>query len=160
MDIRVGFGYDVHKFSVDRPLILGGITIAHEMGLYGHSDADILLHAITDALLGALALGDIGTHFPDTDPTYEGADSALLLAKVYELVGDKGYNLGNVDATVVMERPKLLHFIPSIRERIASILAVELDQVSIKATTSERMGFVGREEGAAVMATVLIKKNI
>lgn len=160
MDIRVGFGYDVHKWSADRPLILGGITITHEMGLYGHSDADILLHAITDALLGALALGDIGAHFPDTDPNYKGADSALLLDRVYELVVAEGYNLGNIDATIVMERPKLLPFIPFIRERIASILAVELDQVSIKATTSERMGFVGREEGAAVMATVLIKKNI
>lgn len=160
MDIRVGFGYDVHKWSAERPLILGGITIAHEMGLYGHSDADILLHAITDALLGALALGDIGTHFPDTDSTYKGADSAFFLEKAYELVGNEGYKLGNIDATIVMERPKLLPFIPSIRERIASILSVELDQVSIKATTSERMGFIGRDEGAAVMATVLIKENI
>ena len=160
MDIRVGFGYDVHKWSAERPLILGGITIVHEMGLYGHSDADILLHAITDALLGALALGDIGTHFPDTDPNYKGADSAFFLEKAYELVGHEGYNLGNIDATIVMERRKLLPFIPSIRERIASILSVELDQVSIKATTSERMGFIGRDEGAAVMATVLIKENI
>ena len=115
---------------------------------------------LTDALLGALALGDIGTHFPDTDPTYKGADSALFLAKAYELVSVEGYNLGNIDATIVMERPKLLPFIPSMRERIASILSVELDQVSIKATTSERMGFIGRDEGAAVMATVLIKENI
>ena len=160
MDIRVGFGYDVHKWSAERPLILGGITIVHEMGLYGHSDADILLHAITDALLGALALGDIGTHFPDTDSTYKGADSAFFLEKAYELVGNEGYKLGNIDATIVMERPKLLPFISSIRERIASILSVELDQVSIKATTSERMGFIGRDEGAAVMATVLIKDNI
>ena len=160
MDIRVGFGYDVHKWSAERPLILGGITIPHEMGLYGHSDADILLHAITDALLGALALGDIGTHFPDTDSTYKGADSAFFLEKAYELVGNEGYKLGNIDATIVMERPKLLPFIPTIRGRIASILSVELDQVSIKATTSERMGFIGRDEGAAVMATVLIKENI
>ena len=159
MDIRVGFGYDVHKWSDDRPLVLGGITIPHTIGLYGHSDADVLLHAITDALLGALALGDIGTHFPDTDPVYKGADSALLLAKAYELVGGGGFSLGNIDATIVMERPKLLPFIPAMRERIAVILAVELNQVSIKATTSERMGFIGREEGAAVMATVLINKN-
>ncbi len=159
MDIRVGFGYDVHKWSDDRPLILGGITIPYTMGLHGHSDADALLHAITDALLGALALGDIGTHFPDTDPAYKGADSALLLAKAYELVGGGGFSLGNIDATIVMERPKLLPYIPAMRERIAVILAVELNQVSIKATTSERMGFIGREEGAAVMATVLIKKN-
>ena len=118
------------------------------------------MHAITDALLGALALGDIGTHFPDTDSTYKGADSAFFLEKAYELVGHEGYKLGNIDATIVMERPKLLPFIPTIRGRIASILSVELDQVSIKATTSERMGFIGRDEGAAVMATVLIKENI
>ena len=159
MDIRVGFGYDVHKWSEDRPLVLGGVAIPHEKGLYGHSDADVLLHAVTDALLGALALGDIGTHFPDTDPVYKGADSALLLAKAYGLVSVEGYSLVNIDATVVMERPKLLPYIPSMRERVASILSTDLGRVSIKATTSERMGFVGREEGAAVMATVLIKKN-
>lgn len=125
----------------------------------GHSDADVLLHAITDALLGSLALGDIGTHFPDTDPQYKGADSGLLLQKAYELIRSKRYFLVNLDATVIMERPKLLEHIPSIRHRISEILDVDITRVSIKATTSEKMGFVGRGEGAASMATVLVQQE-
>ena len=159
MEIRVGFGYDVHQWADNRPLILGGVTIAHHQGLMGHSDADVLLHAITDALLGSLALGDIGTHFPDTDPQYKGADSGLLLQKAYELIRSKRYFLVNLDATVIMERPKLLEHIPSIRHRISEILDVDITRVSIKATTSEKMGFVGRGEGAASMATVLVQQE-
>ena len=159
MEIRVGFGYDVHQWADNRPLILGGVTIPHHQGLMGHSDADVLLHAITDALLGSLALGDIGTHFPDTDPQYKGADSGLLLQKAYELLRSKRYFLVNLDATVIMERPKLLEHIPSIRHRISEILDVDITRVSIKATTSEKMGFVGRGEGAASMATVLVQQE-
>ncbi len=159
MEIRVGFGYDVHQWADHRPLILGGVTIPHHQGLMGHSDADVLLHAITDALLGSLALGDIGTHFPDTDPQYKGADSGLLLQKAYELIRSKRYFLVNLDATVIMERPKLLEHIPSIRHRISEILDVDITRVSIKATTSEQMGFVGRGEGAASMATVLVQQE-
>jgi 2-C-methyl-D-erythritol 2,4-cyclodiphosphate synthase len=159
MEIRVGFGYDVHQWADNRPLILGGVTIPHHQGLMGHSDADVLLHAITDALLGSLALGDIGTHFPDTDPQYKGADSGLLLQKAYELIRSKRYFLVNLDATVIMERPKLLEHIPSIRHRISEILDVDITRVSIKATTSEKMGFVGRGEGAASMATVLVQQE-
>jgi 2-C-methyl-D-erythritol 2,4-cyclodiphosphate synthase len=159
MEIRVGFGYDVHQWADNRPLILGGVTIPHHQGLMGHSDADVLLHAITDALLGSLALGDIGTHFPDTDPQYNGADSGLLLQKAYELIRSKRYFLVNLDATVIMERPKLLEHIPSIRHRISEILDVDITRVSIKATTSEKMGFVGRGEGAASMATVLVQQE-
>jgi 2-C-methyl-D-erythritol 2,4-cyclodiphosphate synthase len=159
MEIRVGFGYDVHQWADNRPLILGGVTIPHHQGLMGHSDADVLLHAITDALLGSLALGDIGTHFPDTDPQYKGADSGLLLQKAYELIRSKQYFLVNLDATVIMERPKLLKHIPSIRHRISELLDVDVTRVSIKATTSEKMGFVGRGEGAASMATVLVQQE-
>jgi 2-C-methyl-D-erythritol 2,4-cyclodiphosphate synthase len=159
MEIRVGFGYDVHQWADNRPLILGGVTILHHQGLMGHSDADVLLHAITDALLGSLALGDIGTHFPDTDPQYKGADSGLLLQKAYELIRSKQYFLVNLDATVIMERPKLLKHIPSIRHRISELLDVDVTRVSIKATTSEKMGFVGRGEGAASMATVLVQQE-
>jgi len=159
MEIRVGFGYDVHQWADNRPLILGGVTIPHHQGLMGHSDADVLLHAITDALLGSLALGDIGTHFPDTDPQYNGADSGLLLQKAYELIRSKRYFLVNLDATVIMERPKLLEHIPSIRHRISEILDVDITRVSIKATTSEKMGFVGRGEGAASMATLLVQQE-
>lgn len=159
MEIRVGFGYDVHQWADNRPLILGGVTIPHHQGLMGHSDADVLLHAITDALLGSLALGDIGTHFPDTDPQYKGADSGLLLQKAYELIRSKQYFLVNLDATVIMERPKLLEHIPSIRHRISELLDVDVTRVSIKATTSEKMGFVGRGEGAASMATVLVQQE-
>ncbi|MGE5429802.1 MAG: 2-C-methyl-D-erythritol 2,4-cyclodiphosphate synthase [Syntrophomonadaceae bacterium] len=159
LPFRTGFGYDVHAFAKDRKLILGGIEIPHEKGLLGHSDADVLLHAISDALLGALALGDIGKHFPDTDEKYKNADSTKLLAKVYELVKEKGYVLGNIDAVIVMQRPKVAKFIPGMREKTAQILSSDVDQVSIKATTTERLGFTGREEGAAAYATVLLIKS-
>jgi 2-C-methyl-D-erythritol 2,4-cyclodiphosphate synthase len=155
-DIRVGYGYDVHQFSSGRKLILGGVHIPHEKGLLGHSDADVLLHAINDALLGSLALGDIGTHFPDTDMKWKDADSSKLLSASLQLVLDRGYKVGNIDATVVAEEPKLKPFITQIQENIARILTVEPDRVSIKATTSEKMGFIGRKEGIAAMATILV----
>jgi 2-C-methyl-D-erythritol 2,4-cyclodiphosphate synthase len=147
--IRVGFGYDVHQFAEGRKLWLGGIEIPHEKGLLGHSDADVLLHSITDALLGAVAKGDIGSHFPDTDPAWKDADSAELLKSVWHEIRSEGWELGNIDATVVTERPKLRPFIDQICERIAEILGVERDLVSVKATTNEKMGFTGREEGIA-----------
>ena len=153
---RIGNGYDVHALVEDRKLILGGVEIEFHLGLKGHSDADVLLHAISDALLGALALGDIGKHFPDTDPKYKGADSKVLLSEVYKLVEDKGYVIGNVDATIVMQRPKLAPHIPLMRKIIADLLKCDVDQVSVKATTSERLGFVGKEEGVESFATVLI----
>lgn len=157
--IRTGFGYDVHAFTDKKPLILGGEKIPHTHGLEGHSDADVLLHAIADALLGAAALRDIGYHFPDTDPRFKGADSQKLLAEVIALLAEKGFVLGNLDATVCMEKPKLLPFIPKMQENIAQICKVDLDAVSIKATTSEKMGFVGRKEGAAAYCTCLIFKQ-
>lgn len=158
LDYRTGFGYDVHVFTEDRKLIIGGIEIPYEKGLAGHSDADVLLHAITDALLGALALGDIGQHFPDNDQKYKNADSTIFLTKANELVKEKGYLISNIDATVALERPKLAVHIPKIRERIADILKIGTDQVSVKATTTEKLGFVGREEGVAAFATVLVAK--
>jgi 2-C-methyl-D-erythritol 2,4-cyclodiphosphate synthase len=159
MDVRIGYGYDVHAFQPGTVLILGGIEIPFSKALKGHSDADVLLHAITDALLGALALGDIGTHFPDTDPDYKNADSLILLKKAYQLILDRGYILSNLDATVVAEAPKLNPLIPEMREKIAMALDCSKDCVSIKATTSEKMGFVGRGEGIAVQAVALVKKS-
>lgn len=159
LPFRTGFGYDVHAFAEGRKLILGGVEIPHEKGLLGHSDADVLLHAISDALLGALALGDIGKHFPDTDEKYKNADSTKLLASVYSLIKEKGYLLGNVDAVIVMQRPKVAKYIQGMREKTAQILESEIDQVSIKATTTERLGFTGREEGVAACATVLLVKS-
>ncbi len=156
-NIRIGYGYDVHKFSEDRKLVLGGIEIPFEKGLLGHSDADVLLHAITDAILGALALGDIGSHFPDDDPKYEGADSVELLKHCYRLVKEKGYVIGNMDATVIAERPKLQPYINSMREQVSKIIETEVGNISIKATTSEKMGFAGREEGIIAQCTVLLK---
>lgn len=156
---RTGFGYDVHQFAENRKLIIGGVEIPYERGLLGHSDADVLLHAISDALLGALALGDIGKHFPDTDVRYKGADSKILLKEVYKLVLGNGYRLGNVDATVALQKPKLAPYILQMREMIASVLNAQLDQVSVKATTTERLGFVGREEGAEAFATVLLIRD-
>lgn len=156
--IRVGFGYDTHQLIEGRPFILGGITIPYEKGLLGHSDADVLLHAITDALLGALALGDIGAHFPDTDMAYKGADSKVLLKKAYHLITIRGYQLVNLDSTVILEKPKLRPYIDQMRSAIAALLSVEADVVSIKATTNEKMGFLGRSEGCVAMATVLIQK--
>lgn len=154
--MRIGFGYDVHRLVEGRPLVLGGVTIPHERGLLGHSDADVLLHAISDAVLGAAALGDIGSHFPDTDEAWRGADSMELLRRIATLVRDAGYRLGNVDATVVLERPKLRPHIDAMRANIAEALGAELAEVSVKATTSEQMGFVGTREGAAAYAVCLL----
>ncbi|EKE71665.1 2-C-methyl-D-erythritol 2,4-cyclodiphosphate synthase [Gallaecimonas xiamenensis] len=156
--MRIGHGYDVHKFGAERPLILGGVVVPHHSGLIAHSDGDVVLHAVADALLGALALGDIGRHFPDTDPAFKGADSRALLRHVYDLVGQKGYRLGNLDVTIMAQAPKMAPHIDVMRQAIASDLAAELDQINVKATTTERLGFVGREEGIAVEAVVLVEK--
>ncbi len=159
MNIKVGSGYDVHKLVAERKLILGGVEIPFELGLLGHSDADVLLHAIADALLGALALGDIGLHFPDTDEANKDLDSKILLAKVYDLIRENGYKLNNLDATIVMQRPKLRPHIKMMRKNISAILDSPIENISIKATTSERLGFIGREEGVEVFATVLLIKD-
>ena len=150
--MRVGLGYDVHKLVEGRDLILGGVKIPHELGLLGHSDADVLVHAIMDALLGAAALGDIGKHFPDTDMAYKGADSMVLLARVKELIEEKGYVVENIDATVIAQRPKLRPHIEQMEINIAKVLGIEKDQINVKATTEERLGFTGREEGMAAQA--------
>lgn len=155
---RFGMGYDVHRLVEGRKLILGGVEVPHTLGLLGHSDADVLLHAIADALLGAAALGDIGKHFPDTDPRFAGADSAKLLAHVVKLLGEKGYSVGNVDATIVAQKPKLAPYIEAMRNRIAEVLEVELDQVSVKATTEERLGFTGAEQGISAYAVAGVEK--
>ncbi len=154
--IRTGYGYDLHRLSKGRKLVLGGVRIPHEKGLDGHSDADVLLHAITDALLGAAAMGDIGAHFPDTDPAWKGADSRELLRITVERIREKGYRIGNVDSTVVAERPKLRPYIDRMRACIAEDLNVDADAVSVKATTSERIGMIGREEGICAMAVCLL----
>ncbi|PEN12959.1 2-C-methyl-D-erythritol 2,4-cyclodiphosphate synthase [Longibacter salinarum] len=154
--MRVGFGYDVHRLVEGRPLILGGVTIPHDRGLEGHSDADALLHAITDAILGAAGLGDIGSHFPDTDAEWKDADSTKLLAMAMDAVRQAGFRIGNIDATVVLERPKLRPHIDDMREAIADAVGCGIDVVSVKATTNEGMGFVGVEEGAAAYAVALL----
>ncbi len=154
---RFGMGYDVHRLVAGRKLILGGVEIPHSMGLLGHSDADVLLHAVSDALLGAAALGDIGKHFPDTDPAYEGADSRKLLARVVELVREKGYAIGNVDATIVAQKPKLMGYIPQMNENLAETLGVSLDRVNVKATTEEKLGFTGSEQGISAYAVAGIE---
>lgn len=156
--IRVGIGYDVHALVEGRPLILGGIEIPYERGLLGHSDADVLTHAIMDALLGALALGDIGKHFPDTDERYRGISSLSLLEEVRQLLNSKGYVLGNLDCIIIAERPKLAGFIPAMQEKLAAALKVKADQVSVKATTTEHLGFEGREEGISAQAIVILSK--
>ncbi len=150
--MRVGLGYDVHKLVEGRDLILGGVNVPHTLGLLGHSDADVLTHAIMDALLGAAALGDIGKHFPDTDPAYKGADSMKLMARVRELIEEKGYVIENVDATIIAQQPKLRPYIDQMEENIAKVLQIERDQINVKATTEERLGFTGREEGMAAQA--------
>lgn len=157
--VRIGQGYDVHRFEKGRDLWLGGVRIPFDKGLLGHSDADVLLHAISDALLGALALRDIGYHFPDTDPRYEGADSRLLLGEVVRLIREKGYHVGNIDATIIAERPKINPHIPEMTHVISGILGVDEECVSIKATTNEKMGFAGREEGIAALAVALLEKT-
>ncbi len=156
--IRIGQGFDVHAFSPDRPLILGGVQVPFEKGLAGHSDADVLLHAVTDALLGALGWGDIGKWFPDSDSQWKGADSAVLLEKVWQRAAGEGWVVVNCDCTVLAERPKLAPYIDSMNERVADILGTQAEQVSVKATTTEKLGFVGREEGIAAMAVILIEK--
>lgn len=157
--VRIGFGFDVHRLVEDRKLIIGGIEIPFEKGLLGHSDADVLLHAICDAMLGALALGDIGKHFPDTDPNYKDADSKELLKRVNKLVLANSYVVNNIDSTVILEKPKLMNYVPQMRKVIAEILGIGLEQVSIKATTNEGMGFIGKGEGCAVNAVVLLIKK-
>lgn len=155
--MRIGSGYDVHKLVSGRDLILGGVRIEHELGLLGHSDADVLTHAIMDALLGAAACYDIGYHFPDTDERYRGADSLRLLSRVKEIIGENGYKVGNIDATVIAQRPKLRTYIDDMRKNIADTLEINIDQVSIKATTEERLGFTGREEGIAANAVCILE---
>ncbi len=157
-NIRIGFGYDVHQLKQDRMMFLGGVNIPAEKGFLGHSDADILLHAICDALLGALALGDIGKHFPDTDKTYKGYDSKNFVKSVYEKINGLGYIVGNLDCTIILQKPKIMPFVEKMRQVIAELLNCEIEQISIKATTPEKMGFAGREEGAEAYAVVLLFK--
>ena len=158
MKVRVGFGYDVHALVPERDLWLGGVKIEHTMGLQGHSDADVLIHAICDALLGAANMRDIGYHFPDTAGEYKDMDSKILLFDTMELLRDAGYTLGNIDATVAAERPKLNPHIPEMKRVMADVLQVDVEDISIKATTTEKLGFTGRQEGIAAYATVLIQK--
>lgn len=158
-DFRTGMGFDVHRLVEDRDLILCGVKIPYEKGLLGHSDADVALHALSDALLGAAALRDIGYHFPDTDPSYKGADSRRLLRRVAEMLGENSFNISNVDVTIVAQRPRLMQFIPEMIGNIAADLQLDEGRVSVKATTTEHLGFTGRGEGIAAYATVLIVKN-
>ncbi|MGN0949683.1 MAG: 2-C-methyl-D-erythritol 2,4-cyclodiphosphate synthase [Mitsuokella sp.] len=155
---RFGMGYDVHRLVTGRRLIIGGVEIPHTLGLLGHSDADVLLHAISDALLGAAALGDIGRHFPDTDPRYEGADSLKLLEEVGRLLQEKGYRVGNVDATIVAQKPKMKDYIPQMNANIARVLGLAEDEVNVKATTEEKLGFTGAEQGISAYAVAGIEK--
>lgn len=159
MDIRVGIGYDVHKLVKDRKLILGGVQIEYEKGLLGHSDADVLIHAIMDSLTGAAKKGDIGRLFPDTSDEFKDIDSMLLLKKVYELLKEDGWKIGNVDAVIVAQRPKLMDYIPKMEENIAKCLEVDVDRINIKATTEEKLGFTGSGEGMSAKAVSLIQKN-
>ena len=154
--MRIGTGFDVHAFAAGRPLVIGGVTVPHDRGLAGHSDADVLLHAIADALLGALALGDLGLHFPDSDARYKDADSRALLRHVMSLVTQRGYDVGNVDATLIAQAPKLAPYVAAMRGNIAADLGCDVERVSVKATTTERLGFTGREEGIAAEAVVLV----
>ncbi|MDF2607633.1 MAG: 2-C-methyl-D-erythritol 2,4-cyclodiphosphate synthase [Bacillales bacterium] len=156
---RIGQGFDVHQFCKDRPLIIGGIEIPYEKGLLGHSDADVLLHTISDACLGAIAQGDIGKHFPDTDPKYKGADSRVLMQEVWKLVEEQGYELVNLDCTIIAQKPKMAPYIEQMAVKIASLLNADTSQVNVKATTTEKLGFTGREEGIAAQAIVLLKKR-
>lgn len=159
MKKRVGFGFDVHRLVPDRELWLGGIKLEHELGLLGHSDADVLIHAICDALLGAANMRDIGFHFPDNSGEFKNIDSKILLARTVKLIEEKGYTVGNIDATVCAERPKLKARIPEMQEVLAKVIGIDVDDVSIKATTTEKLGFTGREEGISAYATVLIEKH-
>ena len=156
---RIGNGYDVHALAEGESLILGGIRIEHTKGTVAHSDGDVAIHALCDALLGALALGDIGKHFPDSSAEFKGIDSTILMERVMELIRNQGYELSNADITIAMQKPKLAPFIPLMRERIAQVMNVETSAISVKATTTEKLGFVGREEGVEVYASVLVYKN-
>lgn len=159
MDFRVGIGYDAHQFVVGRPFILGGITIAHEKGLLGHSDADALAHAISDAILGAAALGDMGKYFPDTDHQWKDANSLVLLKECARLIREQGWTIGNVDSTIICQKPKLAGYIGPMIEKIAATLEVSADKISVKAKTTEEMGFEGRQEGLSTQAVVLLQKK-
>ena len=156
--MRIGEGFDLHALVPNRPLVIGGVNIPHEKGLLGHSDADVLIHALIDALLGACGLGDIGQHFPDTDPKWKGVDSKLLLHKVYKLISGAGYQVVNIDSTIIAERPKLLPYIPEMRDVLSDLVGVKVDQVNIKAKTSERLGAIGREECVVATVTVLLSE--
>lgn len=158
--MRMGFGFDVHELVKDRKLIIGGEVIPHDKGLLGHSDADVLVHAIMDSILGALALGDIGKHFPDTDPQYKDISSLVLLEHVYNVMEDSGYIIGNIDATIGAEKPKLASYIENMRKNIAEILHTDHKNINIKATTTEKLGFIGREEGISSYSVCLLKKEI
>ena len=159
LDLRTGIGFDVHAFEEGRMLILGGIEIPHKKGLSGHSDADAVLHAITDALLGSIALGDIGTHFPDDDPRYKNADSTIFLKRAHELLRNKGYYINNIDTVIILQQPKISSYTQKMIERISKILDIGPDRISIKATTTEKLGFVGREEGISVMAVATVVRK-
>lgn len=159
MDIRIGNGFDVHRFAENRELWLCGVKVPHTLGLLGHSDADVAIHALCDALLGALALRDIGYHFPDTDPRYKGADSRLLLAEVVGMIRSRGYAISNVDLTIIAQQPKLLPYIAQMAETLAATLGIATDRVSVKATTTERLGFTGRSEGIAAQASALLIRH-
>ncbi len=156
MKMRIGHGFDVHKFGGELPLILGGVEVPYDTGLVAHSDGDVVLHAISDAILGSVALGDIGKHFPDTDPEFKGADSRVLLRHCYKLAQEKGFELGNLDVTIIAQAPKMLPHIQAMREVLANDLASDIDQINVKATTTEKLGFTGRKEGIAVEAVVLM----
>ncbi|MBC7087008.1 MAG: 2-C-methyl-D-erythritol 2,4-cyclodiphosphate synthase [Tissierellales bacterium] len=158
--MRIGFGMDVHQFNEHRELILGGVKIQHEKGLLGHSDADVLVHSIMDAILGALALGDIGKHFPDTDMAYKDISSMILLKKVYELMKNSGYKVGNIDAVIAAQNPKLAPYINKMRENVANALNTNIENISIKATTTEKLGFEGREEGMTSYCVCLLEKDV
>ena len=157
--MRIGTGYDVHRVAENREMILGGVKIPYELGLLGHSDADVLLHAVMDALLGAAALGDIGRHFPDTEEEYRGISSMKLLARVRELIGEKGYRIENIDATVIAQRPKLRPYIEQMEENIAEVLGITKNQINVKATTEEGLGFTGRQEGIAAQAVCCLEQS-
>ena len=157
MEYRIGNGYDVHQLAPGLPLVLGGVRIPHDKGCVAHSDGDVLIHALCDALLGALALGDIGQHFPDTSDAYKGIDSTLLLARVAAMVRDRGWDVINVDVTLLAQKPKIAPYVPQMRARLAEVLGLDAGAVSVKATTTERLGFVGREEGVAAQATCLLR---
>ena len=159
MKIKIGFGFDVHQLKIGHPFIMGGVNLGHDRGAFGHSDADVLIHAICDALLGAAGLKDIGYYFPDTSSEFKGIDSTILLERVVKLISDKGYQIGNVDSSLVLEQPKIKPYIDQMKAALAPILKISEEDISIKATTNEKLGYIGREEGAAAYAVVLISQS-